>query len=62
MSFCLSPLSYIGILYWFEIFVTLFISLFGLEISVSIMIFDVIFSEKMLIDKSLDFLWIFVFI
>lgn len=33
-----------------------------LDINVSVASFDVIFSEKLVIGKSLDFLWIFVFI
>ena len=33
-----------------------------LDISVGVASFDVIFSEKFIIGKSVDFLWIFVFI
>ena len=43
------------ILFLFEIFVTLFISLFVLDISVKFYVIDMIFSEKLLIGESGDF-------
>ena len=46
-------------MFWFEIFVTLFISLFELEISVKFYVIDVIFNEKLVIGEGVDFSWDF---